>query len=197
MTKIAAYIDALNAAFDARVAFEASKAKDETSNIAKTLAALRKSATHAKIAGILASADIDAAFINRAIRADVRMNVYAAEKVINVALAIAAADKLNHYTRAILASAASLARHEQALTHDDAKSACTLAIKVKDAKREKMLVKYQKHVAVSTAATQSSSSLDALVMFGILLRSSDEANNTVYKINAENDNAKKLVAQLA
>jgi hypothetical protein len=196
MTEVANYIVALNAALDARVAFEAAKAKDASSNIAKTLADIRKSVTHERVASVLLASKIDAAFINRAQRADARMNVYAAEKVVNVALALASAATLNHYSRAILKTAQAFAAASLAMNNDDAKSACTLDVKVKEPKREKLIVKYQKHIAISTATTQSSSSLDALCMFGVLTRGKDDANVTIYTLNAEHANTQALLARI-
>lgn len=196
MTKANDYIKALNDAIDARAQFEAGKNKDASSNIAKTLADIRKSVSHERIASIMLASNIDANFINRAQRADSRMNVYAVEKVVNVARAIAKVETLNHYSRFILQTAKVFAENKLQMNNDDAKSACSLEVKVKETKREKLIVKYQKHVSFSTANAQSSSSLDALCMFNVLTKSKDEANKDVYIFNADNENAKTLLAQL-
>jgi hypothetical protein len=193
---VAQYIEALNNAFDARVAFEASKSKDASSNIAHTLHMLRKEVTQEKTASVLQASYIDADFINRSIRADARLNVYAAQKYSNVARTIAKVETLNHYTRAILKTAQAFAQAELQMTSDDAKSACTLDMKVKDAKREKLISKYAKHIAVSTANTQSSSSLDALVAFDVLKRSKNDANETIYIVNNDSANTQALLAAL-
>jgi hypothetical protein len=195
MKNTASYIADLKIAFDARRAFENAKAKDSSSNIHKTLAALEKSVTRDAIAKVFVAHNIDANLINRAVRADSRINVYAFEKIENVASALLKAQALNHYSRAILATAKALTENDMQLTNQDAQSACTLDFKLKDAKREKLVHKYQKHVAYSTATTQSSSSLEALCTFNILKRGKNESGETVY-ILQDNESAKALCANL-
>ena len=194
---LASYIDALNVAFDARADFERSKAKDDSSNIHKTLAKLRKNVTRESVASFFMSHNIDSQLINRAIRADSRINVYAYEKIENVASAALKSEALNHYSVAILKSALSLESHDSALTFDDAKAACSADSKLKDAKRDKMIKRYSRVVAASTASTQSSSSLEALCAFDVLKRSRNSEGETVFIVNAENDVTKALLERIA
>lgn len=195
MTKIAEYVVALNNAFDARASFEASKMSDN-SNIQKTLSNLRKSVTRESVARVFVAHNIDAALINRALRVDSRINVYAYQKIENIACALNKAESLNHYSKAILATAKRFADNSMSITQDDAKSACTLDMKVKDAKREKLIVKYQKHVAVSTANTQASSSLEALCTFDVLKRAKNNENETVFVLQ-DNETTKALLTLIA
>lgn len=195
MSNITNYVVALNAAFDSRAAFEQNK-NEANDNIQKTLKDLRKSMTRESVASVLLASNISAEFINDANRVDSKFNVYAAQKVDNIACYLLKAESLNHYTLAILRSLLSLEKHELQLTQDDAKSACTLEMKLKDAKREKLLIKYQKHVAISTANTQSSSSLEALVTFNVLKRARNAENETVFTL-CDNDATREIIARLA
>lgn len=189
------YVAALNNAFDSRVAFEATK-NEANENIQKTLKDLRKSMTRESVAKTLLASSVSADFINEALRVDSKYNVYAAQKVDNIACYINKAESLNHYTLAILRSLLSLEKNEMKLTQEDAKSACTLEMKLKDAKREKLLVKYQKHVAISTANTQSSSSLEALCTFKILKRERNAENETVFSLQ-DNEATKALITRIS
>ena len=194
---IASYIVSLNEAFDARADFERSKAKDDSSNIHKTLAKLRKNVTRESVASFFMSHNIDAALINRAIRADSRINVYAYEKIENVASAALKSEALNHYSVAILKSALSLEGVDSALTFEDAKAACSADSKLKDNKRDKLIKRYSRIVASGTASTQSSSSLEALCAFDVLKRSRNSEGDTVFIVNHENDVAKALIERVA
>lgn len=190
--KIQDYKVALVAAFDARAEYETAKNADNDS-IQKTLKDMRVSVDHDSIAEIMLSANVDSNFINRSERKTARFNVYSAQKVVNVARAIASAETLNHYTKAILASAVALQSNEMLLTHKDASAACSLSVK-SDSKRDKLLKKYQKHVAANTAATQSSSSINALQMFDVLQETRDDANNVCYRVNLDSATTQKLIA---
>src|SRR5262249_46159563 len=144
---------------DARKTYEASK-NPENGSIQLTLDKLAKAAAHERIAELMLSSAISPDFINRSERTTNRFNVYAAEKVVNVGRALAAAGALNHYTRAVLATAKALEGAELTLTHKDAVAACSLDVRHTEAKREAILkhTRYQKHTSPSTASTQASSS---------------------------------------
>lgn len=189
------YLSSLLSSIDARIAYERAK-NAENENIVSTLTDIRKSCDHVAIAEVMLSASVDANTINKSERSNARFNVYAFEKIVNVARAASAASALNHYSRAILATAKKFAESELLMTHDDAQSACTLDIRVKDAKREKQIVKYQKHVSAKTAATQSSSSLNALKAFNVLTEKRDAANKVCFTINAESELTKKLLSSI-
>lgn len=195
ITTVANYSDMILAAFDARAEYERVK-NPENDNIQGTLKAMRKTCERTLIAELMQTCSVDAQFINKSERTSNRFNVYAAEKVCNIAQASLKVAALNHYTRAILASAIALEKSELVLTHDDAQSACSLSVKAKDAKREKLIVKYQKHVAKSTASTQSSSSIAALMQFDVLRETRDASNVACYKLNSEAEAFKLLSASL-
>lgn len=175
------YHDMLVSEIDSRIAYEVEKNADSLS-IQKTLNDIRKAVSFKSVADVMCAANVDAAFINRAERSNARFNVYAAEKVVNVARAAAKLATLNHYTLAILRSALALEANQMTLTQRDAVAACSIDMKLADAKRDKILVKYQKHVHASTASTQASSSINALKMYNVLRESRDDANQTVFTI---------------
>lgn len=177
---------------DARAQYERDKnASNDT--IQTTLKNIKSNATHDRIAAIMQAAKYDASVINRAERSNARTNVYALEKHVNIAQAIAKVRALNHYTRAILKAAIALEKKDKRLTHDAAQSACSLDVKAKDSKIETLIraCKYQKHVAKSTASTQASSSLSALCSMNVLTASRDASNSVIYSV-ADNDTAKQV-----
>ncbi|MBS7701478.1 MULTISPECIES: hypothetical protein [unclassified Chelatococcus] len=100
MTNVADFRASLVAAIDARIAYEKDKDADNMS-MRKTLANIRKSADHDRIAEIMLASQCDTNRINRSERSNARYNVYAYEKDINIARSIARVNALNHYTRAI------------------------------------------------------------------------------------------------
>lgn len=189
------YLNDMLAAFDARATYERSK-NAENDNMQKTLKDLRASVAHVKIAEIMSACNVNAQFINRAERNNARFNVYSAEKVVNVARAIASVNSLNHYTKAIYASILSFANAKLDFSHKDAIAACSLSVKCSDTKRAKALVQYQKHVAANTASTQASSSLNALLQYRVIEEYRDAANNVCYRAaqHEYNDKLKELCA---
>jgi hypothetical protein len=194
MTAIALYTASLVASFDNRASYEAAKNADNSS-IQDTLRDMRKTISHEAVSSVFYAAHVDCNFINKSERVNARFNVYAAEKVINVAQFAAASRALNHYTRAILLSAYALSLQSMTLTHKDAQACCSLDVKT-DAHKTKHLVRYQKHIAANTASTQSSSSINALQMFNVLREARDDANNVVYSINLDSEVTRTLLQRL-
>jgi hypothetical protein len=169
--------------------------KTNNSSMFDTLKAIEDSAKHDVISNIMFLANCDAERINRSERSNARYNVYAYEKDINIARCAASVERLNHYTKAILQTAKKFAEQETELllTHDDAQSACSLSVKTSDSKRERLIVKYQKHVSAKTASTQSSSSINALQSFNVLIETRDASNKVAYKLNMNNDLTQRLL----
>jgi hypothetical protein len=188
---------ALAAAFAARKSYEAEK-NSENATIQLTLDKLAKAADHEVLAEFFLANSVSPDFINRTERSTARFNVYAAEKVVNVGRALASAGALNHYTRAVLASAKALEGAEFTLTHKDAVAACSLDVRHTEAKREAILkhTRYQKHTSPSTASTQASSSINALQLWGVLVESRDAAGTATYKIAPTSAAAAALLAAL-
>lgn len=196
MTDVAAYVASLNAAFDARAAYETAKNADNAS-MTKTLTTLRKSIAHDAVASVMLACNVSADFINRAERSNARFNVYSAEKVANVARYLSVSTEvLNHYTLAILKSCIALSDAKLSLTHADAQVACSSDARSLDAKKKKLIAQYARVVAANTASTQSSSSINALQMFSIIKETRDANNAIAYVFNDEHSHAKELRAKL-
>jgi hypothetical protein len=187
------YRNALLAAIDARASYELSKSA-ENDSMQETLKDIRKSVDHIDVCAVFFLANVDSNRINRAERVNARYNVYAYEKDVNIARAAMKVASLNHYTKAILLTAKRFAEHDLMLTHNDAQSACSLSVKTSNTSREKMIVKYQKHVSAKTAATQSSSSINALQSFNVLVETRDASNVVCYRLNVENELTQKLLS---
>jgi hypothetical protein len=162
------------------------KRTPDNANIQKTLAGIRADLDHDAIVATMIAANVPAEFINQAERGNARFNVYAAEKVANVARVLAGAGRLNHYTRAIVASAYRCAAAGLPFTHADAVAACSLEVKADPAKP---LVRYEKHVAPNTASTQASSSIAALKTFGVLTEGKTPSGAVAYgyQVNPTSD----------
>lgn len=185
-------MNAFEQAISERAAFEASKSAENT-NMQRTLETLAKSVAHERIAELLTASNVDAQFINRAERSNARYNVYAAEKVVNVARTLAKVASLNHYTLAVLRTAIALEASDSHLTHKDAVCACSASVKHTSKERESLISKtrFAKHVSANTASTQSSSSINALQTCNVLQESRDAANIVTYSL-CDNDVTRQL-----
>jgi hypothetical protein len=196
-TQIDATLAQINTQIDARAAFERAKNASNDS-MQDTLKAIRASLSHDSIASVLIASNVNVALINHAERINARMNVYAIEKIANVARFIAKANSLNHYTLAIFKSALALEASERVMTHKDAVCACSASVKHTDSKREHVLksTRYAKHTSANTASTQASSSINALQAFDVLIESRDDSNAVTYRVNRDSVAAQQIAARL-
>lgn len=193
MTTTQTYIASLNTAIAARASYETEK-NSANDSIQSVLTSLHKAFNRAEvIAQIMIDSSVNAEFINRQERSNNRYNVYAAQKVENAVSAASASEALNHYSLAILRAVCKL----HTITHKDAVSLCSESVKHSDAKRERAIksLRYAKHVAATTASTQSSSSLNALLTCNILCESRNAENDVTYTLNSESAMFKLLAAQ--
>jgi len=189
------YRTKLATAFDARRDYERAKNASNV-NIQKTLLDLYDDVKHEAIATVMLVANVDANFINRSERATARFNVYAAQKVTNIARTVAKVSSLNHYTLAILKTAIALSNAQSSMTHRDAQSACSLQVDTIAAKRA-FIVRYAKQIDASTASTQSSSSLNALCAYDILREVRDASSETAYVVNFDSLVTQALIERIA
>lgn len=196
-------------AVDKRAHFEACKSSNETvtldnaydvlatsnKSMRETLKDIRKTFDNDVIAQAIASSAYNVERINVSERANTCINVYAIEKDVNALRASVSAARLNHYTRAILLAAKLFAANNMTMTHNDAQSACSMSVKSRDAKKEKLLstVKYQKHVATTTASTQASSSLSTLLALNVMRETRDNANVACFVLNTDSEIATRLL----
>jgi hypothetical protein len=193
---------AMLASIDARIAFEASKSEalksEANTSMQKTLRDIRKACDNDILASVMFAANVNHDFINKSERINARFNVYAAEKVVNVARALAKASTLNHYTLAILRAAVALKRADLSVSHADAVAACSPDVAHKDKSRAAIIksARYAKHIAANTASTQSSSSINALQVFKTFVEARDASNHVCYSL-ADNETTKALIALAA
>lgn len=192
--KIEIFATEMKAAIDARVSYESSK-NAANDSIQTTLAKFRKSVSHDDIVKAFVNANVDSSFINRSERVNARLNVYCAEKVANIARTIASVESLNHYTLAIFKSTLALNDADKLLNHKSACAACSLNCDC-DAATLKLLKRYEKHVAANTASTQSSSSINALLIFNVLEETRDDSNAIAYRVNRKSAATKQLAKAL-
>jgi len=158
------------------------------------LTAFDKRLSHDPVIALLFASNVNANILNRQERNSARFNVYSFAKI----LVDTSASTMNHYSKAILRAAIALAKNDLTLTHADAVFACTLDAKHKDNSRAKIIkhAQYAKHVALNTASTQSSSSINSLQALNVLVESRNAANHVCYNI-ADNDFAKALCENVA
>lgn len=191
------FIAAANDACDTRIAYEALKNADNES-IKSKINAIRKTLTNEKIASVMIACSYNVANMNTQERVSNRRNVYAIQKETNAAQFIAAAAALNHYTLAIFKTALALEAESLALTHESARAACSLDLKVRAQEAMKIVrvTRYIKHIDASTASTQSSSSINALQALNVFTESRNAANEVEYKINRESHAAIEIAKRL-
>jgi hypothetical protein len=152
---------------------------------------------HDRVLATMLTAKVDPFFINRRERSNACYNIKSAEKVSAIARYINSAGRCDPYTLPIFQTAYNIEAHtDSVMTTKDAQSACSLSFKVSDSKREKLICKYAKHQAQGTISTQSSSSLNALQMYHILIEGRNEANETTYCINRDSLAAHALASLL-
>ncbi len=189
--KVSKYQAQVLAEVDARAAYEGEK-NAENANIQATLKGIRSDLDHEAIAKVMSAANVPSGFINIAERGNARFNVYAAEKVSNLARVLVGAKAMNHYTRAILASARACGAAGVSFTHADAVAACSLEVK---GDPSKPLVRYEKHIAPNTASTQASSSIAALKVWGALAEGRTPSNAVAYVLQ-DTETTEALLARI-
>jgi hypothetical protein len=152
-------------AFDSRVAYEAIKNADND-KIQGNLKGYRSKLGYLSAAALLVAIDIDPEFINREISAGSRFNVYAIDKVADLVSGLNGGVMRNAINRAITTSLFQFRAAGVAFTGVMAAAAASDKVKVDEA-MNKLLVRHT--VAAGTAPTQSSSSMSALQVLGIVI----------------------------
>lgn len=187
---------AIVSAFEARVAFEMNK--NSPDSMFNKLREMSKSIDHDAIAEIMFAAGCDANRIMFQRSANACYNIYAYEKDVNIARALAKVEGLNHYTFHILRTMKALHDAELSMTHNDAFTACKASAKPDDKAKAKFISKYVRiDVAEGTANTQSSSSINALISYKVLIPCKDANNEKAYKLNIEGAETQALLALVA
>jgi len=189
------YSARLLAAIDVRATYEREKNADNDSIQAK-LKAFKSHVSHSRIAEIMMSANVDANLINRNERVNARFNEKAFVKVVNIARAIASAESLNIYTRAILASIKCFEDNDMLMTERETKLACTSNSRLTETTRNSALIRVAKIYDASTCSTQASSTNNALQAYNVIVETRDAANNVCFKLNRESAVTQALLERL-
>lgn len=179
----------LAAAIDLRASDEAKK-DPENAKIQSTLKGIRAGFTKTSVARFCVATNIDNNFINRSVRASAAYNVYAAQKLLNIAQKTMLGEdiKWNEVNRCIVSSLFKCEKANVEFSHKVA-VACTSKQIACDAGVSKHLVRHT--VAPTTATTQASSTMQALVTAGVVVKYENEANAECYRFT---ENA--IVSQL-
>jgi len=177
-----------------RRAYELSK-NASCESMLSNLKAFDKTLANDALVALLAASQMNADTLNNAERSNARFNVYAFEKVLRDVSVI----RMNHYSLAIVRSCIALEAADMTLTHADAVVACSLDAKHKDSKRASIIksARYAKHVALNTASTQSSSSINSLQALNVLTETRDASNVVSYVLNRDSELTQKMIAHCA
>lgn len=178
---------------DERARYEATK-NSENDSIQKHLKSARDKLSSARVARFMIAANVDSSFINRNERVNARYNVYAIEKVASLAHSVAF-DKLHNAINAnVLRSMFKCESAEIDFSHHLALCSASDKIVCKDAKARNRLSRHT--VSASTASTQASSTMNALVTCNVVSEYRNAANELCYKLN-DNALVQALRASLA
>lgn len=173
-----AYAFRVNEEIAARVAYEHAK-NPENVKIHATLEKARAKLATASAARFAIAANVSETFINRSERTGARYNVYSIAKFGSLALFVARSVALNAVNRACLVSLFRFADAEEHFTHKYALCATSQHV-VCDARMRKLLMRHT--VAASTASTQASSTMNALLVAGVCDEYRTEGNEVAYRL---------------
>jgi hypothetical protein len=165
--------------FDTRIAYENTK-NSENDNIVKTLNKSSAKLASVSAARVMMTCNVAASFINRAERVNAKYNVYASEKLADIIASLRDARCFtNAINNAIVRSMLKCDAAKIAFTHKLAIASASDKVNV-DATMRKHLVRHT--VSVSTASTQASSTMNALVTANICEEYRDDSNNVAYRL---------------
>lgn len=174
---VIAVMEDLTFSFDDRAAYETEK-NPTNDNIHKTLRKLRQELTRSGSVRALKVCGVSPGFAYRQNREGARYNVYAIDKVADLASYLAGNVTLNRINNAVLRS---LFRFEAAsleFTGELAKAAASDKIRVEPRYRPHLV---SHTVAAGTAPTQASSTMQALQTLGIV-KAEGSSKNPVYRL---------------
>lgn len=171
---------ALASSFDARAEYEEKKNADN-SNIQKNLKKSREKFARASAARFCMTASVKSDFINRAERVNAQYNVYAVEKVADLIDAVMHKRALNAINLNVLKSLFKLTAKEIAFTHKLAVASASDKVVVEDASIRKLLSRH--NVSLTTASTQASSTMNALVTCNVVTEYMTDAREVAYRLN--------------
>jgi hypothetical protein len=164
-------------AFDDRVAFESSKAPDNTS-IQRTLKKARAAMVTKRAAKVMILTNVRPAVINRVLHEGNRYNVYAIGKLADIIFGVTDGQISNAINIACIKSLFRFHAAKLPFTADMAKAAASNKIRV-SGPAAMHLVRHT--VSASTAPTQASSTMQALETLGVVRRTGG-GRNPVFEV---------------
>lgn len=168
------------ASFDARAENEMKKNADNA-NIQKNLAKSRAKFARTSAARFMNVANVKSDFILRAERVNAQYNVYAIEKVADLIDAVMHKRALNAINLNVLKSIFKCASKDVAFTHKLAVASASDKVVVEDASVRKLLSRH--NVSLTTASTQASSTMNALVTCNVVSEYMTDAREVAYRLN--------------
>ena len=170
---------ALNAELVERYEYEMRKNADND-KIQKTLLSVNNALVKSSSARLHAVANIDARYINRAERVNAKYNVYALQKIADIINVVMHDKKMNAINYHALRSLFNFERKSKLFTHADAIASASNKITVQDASKRQLLSRHT--VSASTANTQASSTMNALVTLNVVRETTNENNEKHYEL---------------
>lgn len=170
----------LAAEFDIRADYERAKNADNE-NIQKNLAKSRAKFARSSAARFMLAANVPVAFLNRNERVNAKYNVYAVEKVADLVDAVMHKRAMNAINLNVLKSLFKLTAKDIAFTHKLAVASASDKAVVEDASIRKLLSRH--NVSFTTASTQASSTMNALVTCGVVTEYMTDAREIAYRLN--------------
>lgn len=162
---------------DARGAFETTKNPDNE-NIHRTLKKVRSQMVTKRAARLLLGTSIDPSFINRSIHEGACYNVYALGKLADIIYGVTDGVVANAINLACMKSLFAFHKAGREFTAEMSRAAASDKIRVSEVALRNLLVRHT--VSASTAPTQASSTMQALVTLGICTTSGSSRNPTYH-----------------
>lgn len=163
---------AIGAAFDARMAFEKVTGND---NIQKTLTKSRNQLASPRAAAVILACNVDISDINRSVHTGKCYNVYAIGKLSDMVYGVSGGAVNNAINIAIMKTLFKFRGADLVFTGEMAKACASDKIRI-DAAINRVMVRHT--VSASTASTQASSTMQALVTLGVVNKSGSHKNPT-------------------
>lgn len=179
-------------AIDDRADYETKK-NPENDSIQKHVKSARSKLATATTARFFIAANVNVRYFNDAERVNARRNIYAILKLADLVHSVTLNAAHNAITRACLKSMIACADKDVAFTHKLALASASDKVTI-DATVRKLLTRHT--VSASTASTQASSSMSALVAAHVCEEYKTESNEQAYRL-CDNDLVSHLRAAIA
>ena len=192
-TQANVFVTKIAASLDERADFETTKNADNL-NIQRSIAKARKMLVTLRAAKMLIAVNCDTTFLNRSVHDGSRYNVYAYGKLGDIVYGVTGGQIANAINIAVMKSLFAFNKAGATFDLECAKGAASKQYSLKiAASLRKLLICHT--VSTSTAPTQASSTMQALVTLGVV-KSNGSGKNPVYAV-LDTPLTRKLQAALA